>query len=263
MLTARQAARLARRRHADGARGLLARRALKAFPDRGEIAGRADSGTLWRVHAVEPRSRANGPGARFVIWSQGCTLGCPGCFNPHTHPARLPRDGAAGVPAAGTAGGWMAGQWPAAQLAAAAAAQAGHVEGVTLTGGEPLQQPAAVAAFCAEIRARTSLGIVVLTGYARAEIEADPGRAAAVADADMVIAGRYNSRLRTGAGLRGSANKQYWARTCRYTAADFDAVPDLEIAVAADGTVTVSGMPDGPVAIGAQPGQPASGRERR
>jgi anaerobic ribonucleoside-triphosphate reductase activating protein len=226
-------------------------------------AGRDDSGTLWRVHAVEPRSRANGPGVRFVVWSQGCTLGCPGCFNPQTHPARPPRGGAGGGPAAGTAGGWMAGQWPAAELAAAAAGQAGQVEGVTLTGGEPLQQPAAVAAFCAEIRACTGLGIIVLTGYARAEIEADPGRAAAVADADMVIAGRYNSRLRIGAGLRGSANKQYWARTGRYTPADFDAVPDLEIAVAADGTVTVSGMPDAPVAIGAQPGEPVSRRERR
>ncbi|HEX8107935.1 MAG TPA: 4Fe-4S cluster-binding domain-containing protein, partial [Kofleriaceae bacterium] len=38
-----------------------------------------------RIHAFEPRSRANGPGARFVVWFQGCTLGCPGCFNPTTH----------------------------------------------------------------------------------------------------------------------------------------------------------------------------------
>ena len=25
-----------------------------------------------RIHAFEPRSRANGPGARFVVWFQGC-----------------------------------------------------------------------------------------------------------------------------------------------------------------------------------------------
>lgn len=59
--------------------------------------------TGWRVHAVEPRSQANGPGVRFVVWSQGCTLGCPGCFNPGTHP----------VTAAG------AGEWPPGELAAA------------------------------------------------------------------------------------------------------------------------------------------------
>jgi anaerobic ribonucleoside-triphosphate reductase activating protein len=201
----------------------------------------------WRVHAVEPRSRANGPGVRFVIWSQGCTLGCAGCFNPQTHPQE---------------GDWHSSRQPVRQLAAAAAALTGQIEGVTLTGGEPLQQPAAVARFCGEIRARTDLGIIVLSGYTRAEIEADPARLAAVADADMVIAGRYNRGLHLGSGLRGSANKEYWARTGRYTAADFGAVPDLEIAVAADGTLTVSGMPDGPVTIGGG-AQPATWQESR
>lgn len=38
-----------------------------------------------RLHAIEPHSRANGPGLRTVVWFQGCTLRCPGCFNPETH----------------------------------------------------------------------------------------------------------------------------------------------------------------------------------
>ena len=41
--------------------------------------------TRLRLHAFLPRSRANGPGTRAVIWVQGCSLGCPGCFNPKTH----------------------------------------------------------------------------------------------------------------------------------------------------------------------------------
>jgi anaerobic ribonucleoside-triphosphate reductase activating protein len=102
----------------------------------------------------------------------------------------------------------------------------------------------------------------VLSGFTRAEIEADPARMGAVAGADMVITGRFNPRLRLGSGLRGSANKEYWARTGRYSAGDFGAVPDLEIAVAADGTITVSGMPAGPVIIGGSPGL-AAGRELR
>jgi len=205
-------------------------------------AGAAGLGLRWRVHAVEPRSRANGPGTRFVIWSQGCTLGCPGCFNPGTHPS-----------------GPAAQDRPVGQLVAAAVAQAGLIEGVTLTGGEPLQQPAAVAAFCRALRARTDLGIIILSGFTRGEIEADPARAAAAAGADTVITGRYNARLHLGAGLRGSANKEYWTRTGRYRAADFAGVPDLEIAVAADGTITISGMPDGTVTLGGQPGRPGIG----
>ena len=46
---------------------------------------------ILRLHAVEPRSAANGPGTRFVIWFQGCTIGCPGCFNPLTHSTRTNR----------------------------------------------------------------------------------------------------------------------------------------------------------------------------
>ena len=30
------------------------------------------------------RSRVNGPGERFVLWLQGCSLRCPGCWNPDT-----------------------------------------------------------------------------------------------------------------------------------------------------------------------------------
>jgi anaerobic ribonucleoside-triphosphate reductase activating protein len=174
------------------------------------------------VHEVLARSRANGPGLRFTVWSQGCSLACPGCFNPETHRPGGP---------VRTAG----------ELADAALA-AGEIEGVTLTGGEPLEQPEAVAAFCAEVTARGGLGVVVLTGFTRAEIESDPARLAAVAAADMVVAGRYNPRLHLGAGLRGSANKRYWARTGRYRAADFEAVPETEIMIAPDGGLTVTGM---------------------
>lgn len=185
----------------------------------------------WRVHGVLTRTTANGPGTRFAVWSQGCTLACPGCFNPDTHRA----DGAGRTV-------------PVGSVVDAVLAELPHLDGVTLTGGEPLEQPGAIAAFCAEVKARTGLGIVVLTGLTRAEVEADPARAAAVADVDMVIAGRYNARLHLGTGLRGSANKVYWARTARYRPADFAAGPNLEVTIGVDATVTVTGMtPNGNV----------------
>ncbi|WUI04264.1 4Fe-4S cluster-binding domain-containing protein [Spirillospora sp. NBC_00431] len=177
----------------------------------------------WRLHAVLPRSVANGPGTRYVIWSQGCALGCPGCFNPETHAA----DGAS----VRTVG----------DVAAEVLAGAEHLEGVTLTGGEPLEQPAATGAFCAEVKARSGLGVIVLTGFTRREIESDPARAAAVAGADLVIAGRYNERLRVARGLRGSSNKEYWMRTDRYGPDDLAAVPELEVTITG-GTVTFTGM---------------------
>jgi anaerobic ribonucleoside-triphosphate reductase activating protein len=117
-----------------------------------------------------------------------------------------------------------------------------HIEGVTLSGGEPLEQPVAVADFCAELKARSELGIIVLTGFTRAEIERDPVKLTAVADVDMVIAGRYNAARHIGTGLRGSANKVYWALTGRYQSADFMGVPEAEVVIGQDGTVMVTGM---------------------
>jgi anaerobic ribonucleoside-triphosphate reductase activating protein len=38
------------------------------------------------LHALIPASRANGPGQRAVVFFQGCTVGCAGCWNPRTHP---------------------------------------------------------------------------------------------------------------------------------------------------------------------------------
>ena len=216
----------------------------------------------WQIHAVLPASRANGPGTRYVVWVQGCTLGCPGCFNPGTHPAAVPGQGHAAVEPAGAGGGEAGtGSWRVGDLAAAVLAVAGQIEGVTLTGGEPLQQPAPAEAFCREIRARSGLSIVILTGYARREIEDDPQRSAAVAVADMVIAGRYNRGLHLGAGLRGSANKEYWALTSRHSAADFTGLPDVEILVGPGGLLTMTGLP-GPGPSG--PGRlPAVGGTRQ
>jgi anaerobic ribonucleoside-triphosphate reductase activating protein len=178
----------------------------------------------WRLHSTLPRSLANGPGQRFVVWSQGCALACPGCFNPETH---------AGADGTTTTVG---------AVVDAALAQVPAIEGVTLTGGEPLEQPEAVAAFCAGLRAGADLGVIVLTGFTRAEIERDPAKSRAVACADLVVAGRYNQRLRVAAGLRGSANKEYWDRTGRYTPDTLGGVPDVEVHIGNDGMVTVTGI---------------------
>jgi anaerobic ribonucleoside-triphosphate reductase activating protein len=189
------------------------------------VAGVNGPDTPWRLHAVLPRSAANGPGVRYVIWSQGCALGCAGCFNPETHhPA---------------AGGFVR---TAGAMADEVLAHAPDVEGVTLTGGEPLEQPEAVAAFCAEVRARSALGVILLSGFTRREITADGARSAAAAHADLVVAGRYNRSLPLARGLRGSSNKEYWARTGRYGVADLAALPDLEITVGRDASLTFTGM---------------------
>ncbi|MCA9680033.1 MAG: radical SAM protein [Myxococcales bacterium] len=179
------------------------------------------AGPTLRVHAVEPRSRANGPGTRFVVWVQGCTLGCPGCFNPGTHDATAGRD----VEVAELL----------AQLATSGA------EGLTVSGGEPLEQAAGVLALLRGARAQ-GRSTLVFSGFALDELRARPLGPEIVAELDVLIDGRYVARERLGVGLRGSANQQVRLLTDRYAEADIAAVPEAEVRIGPDGAVVLSGV---------------------
>ena len=176
-----------------------------------------------RLHAFEPRSRANGPGLRAVIWFQGCTLGCPGCFNPSSHSAT---------------GGWLANT---AELAARLTADAEILEGVTFTGGEPLEQADAVLDLLRRL-APKRLGLCLLTGYTWTELQDLPAAGATLELLDVVICGRYDATQHLGRGLRGSANQELHCLSSRYTAADFEDVPQCEAVLHGDGTVTWTGV---------------------
>ena len=174
-----------------------------------------------RIHAVEPRSRANGPGMRFVVWLQGCTLGCPGCFNPTTHDA----------------GGGRA--VAVAELAAELAASG--AQGLTLSGGEPMQQPAAALALLEAARAR-GLSTLMFSGYTEDEIRALPDGPAVLGQLDVLIDGRYLAGERFATGLRGSANQRIRLLTDRYTQADVEATPVAEIRIGRTGEVVLTGV---------------------
>ncbi len=178
-----------------------------------------------RVHAFEPRSRANGPGARFVVWFQGCTLGCPGCFNPATHATDL--------------GGGPSLDALIAELTRAA--HAGSIEGLSLSGGEPLQQPAAARALLDAARA-LGLSTLAFSGYTLEEIHALPGGPEVLARLDVLIDGRYVAGDRLATGLRGSANQRIQLLTDRYRRADVETTPVAEIRIGPTGDVILTGV---------------------
>lgn len=174
-----------------------------------------------RVHGIEPRSRANGPGARFVVWFQGCTLGCPGCFNPTTH---------------STEGGRVV---PISELAAQMAAA--DVEGLSLSGGEPLQQPEAAAALLDAARA-LGLSTLAFSGYTIEEIRELPGGPDVLARLDVLVDGRYRSTERLASGLRGSANQRIQLLTDRYSLRQLESVPVAEIRIGPAGDAILTGV---------------------
>ena len=179
---------------------------------------------LLNLHAVLPRTRVNGPGVRFGVWMQGCTLGCRGCFNPETHSTEPNEQVAVG------------------DLVERIAAEADEIEGVTISGGEPLQQPRALLELVRGVGDSTDLSVVLFSGYELREIEGMSLGPDILDHVDVLIAGRYEVERRLARGLRGSANQTVHLLTDRYSMEEIEAVPEAEIEIDPSGNVMVSGI---------------------
>ncbi|MGH3913833.1 MAG: 4Fe-4S single cluster domain-containing protein [Pseudonocardiaceae bacterium] len=136
-----------------------------------------------------------GPGVRAGIWVQGCTIGCSGCVARDTWDA----EGGAEVDVAAVLD-WLA-------------AIEGPVDGVTVSGGEPFQQPAALTELLDGIAAWRrdrpgEVDVLVYSGYPWSRLSGTPRFAAPLSRCDAVIAGPYVARRNSGAALRGSDNQR-------------------------------------------------------
>lgn len=177
-----------------------------------------------QIHEFVPESYVNGPGRRSVVWTQGCSLGCPGCFNPKTH---------------SFVGGRLV---QVDELFEQILALADHVEGITLIGGEPMQQQNGVRALLRRIQSETDLSVVLFTGFTWDELQSCPNSDDWNSLVDVLIAGRYDARQHLARGLRGSPNKTMHFFSDRYQAKDFDQVPTAEVILNADGDVVLTGI---------------------
>lgn len=176
------------------------------------------------VSEILPESYANGPGCRTVIWVQGCSLACPGCFNPQTH---------------SSVGG---ASLSVAELMREIAASSGRVEGITLTGGEPLQQQAPLFELLRRIKNETRLSVVVFTGYSWDETRELTKASNLLQYVDVLIAGRYIRTRHIATGLIGSSNKTIHFLTDRYNVSDFIDVPHAEVFIGSTGEIMVTGI---------------------
>lgn len=133
-----------------------------------------------------------GPGQRIGVWLQGCTIGCPGCISRDTWAA----DG-------GTA---MAVD---ELLAWCHSHDAAAVTGVTITGGEPSEQPAALAGLTTALatqRDRRGWDVLCYTGVEEDEFARRCPEAYTAVDA--LITGPYRVTDPTDLMWRGSANQR-------------------------------------------------------
>ena len=116
------------------------------------------------------------------------------------------------------------------------------IEGITISGGEPLQQCRALLSLLRRVRRGTRLSVLVFSGYAWDEVRRMSDANALLDCIDVLIAGRYDQTQRLARDLRGSANKTVHLLTNRYTMDDLHSTPTAEVIITAEGDVVVSGI---------------------
>lgn len=134
-----------------------------------------------------------GPGRRIGIWVQGCSIGCKGCVSQDTWARDPGRD------------------MPVAQLLNwCRRTTAGALDGVTISGGEPFEQPRALAALLDGLHQWRGAGgpnfdILCYSGYPLATLQRD--HAALLAQLDALIPEPFVHAKPLTHLWRGSANQ--------------------------------------------------------
>lgn len=144
----------------------------------------------FNVAHIEPYSHIYGPGTRFVVWLQGCTLGCKGCWNTemwsHKSKYLISRK----------------------QLLKKIITTT-DIQGVTILGGEPFQQAENVIWLLKQLRLQSQLNSIVYSGFTKDELIVKGIWNDICINTDLVITGRFEEKSQdTSLYLRGSANQK-------------------------------------------------------
>jgi anaerobic ribonucleoside-triphosphate reductase activating protein len=180
-----------------------------------------------RVASVVPLTEAEGPGVRFALWVQGCTIKCSNCTNPAMFAATGPETEASAV----------------VDQILAARKKDPRLEGISLLGGEPIEQDEPLSIIASVAR---DLGLTVMT-YTGYEFENPLVQESPLLPVtDLLKSGPYVEALRTTKRRWiGSSNQRLHFLTNRYLSDDprFSEPNTAEIRLNHLGELTVVGFP--------------------
>ncbi|QHE87219.1 4Fe-4S cluster-binding domain-containing protein [Hydrogenophaga sp. BPS33] len=170
-----------------------------------------------------------GPGRRVGIWFQGCSVRCPGCISMDTwHPRQADVEVSMLLE---SIRGWLA-----------------ESDGVTISGGEPFDQPDALMAVVEGVRHLTHGSVFVYSGHSYSSICSHPAVAEGLIDALMSEPFMLDERQTL--LLRGSDNQRLHLLTEKGKAEfscferdDSGDTKNLDFMVDNDGAVWLAGIP--------------------
>jgi anaerobic ribonucleoside-triphosphate reductase activating protein len=181
---------------------------------------------IFNIGKMIESSEIYGPGRRFVIWLQGCSLACKGCWNQQfwsfEPKLQIHRDQL----------------WSRIKSVP-------NLTGVTLLGGEPLQQLENTIWLLNQIKNDDILDSFLYTGYEYHELLADPLKNEVLSIVDLLVLGRYQSQLRnTFLRWRGSSNQMIMSPTQKYKDLEVTEQQEVEIHIDTWGKQTILGYPN-------------------
>ncbi|OTA16266.1 pyruvate formate-lyase-activating enzyme [Xenorhabdus vietnamensis] len=170
-----------------------------------------------------------GPGKRIGIWTQGCSIRCKGCMSPDT---------------------WRPTQQRIAvsTLIIKLKPWLTEAEGITISGGEPFEQPDALYTLLKMLRGHFSGDILVFSGYEYSALKTMLQTMEGLIDA--LVSGPYQQEATQNLRLRGSDNQELHLltplgrqryHTYHLPLDETDKV--LDLALDAQGRVFIAGIP--------------------
>lgn len=149
-----------------------------------------DPRSIW-LYRLYHRSVVDGPGVRSVVQVAGCSIRCSGCYVPETHDRLNGK------------------RVSISSIVSEILREKNAIDGVTILGGEPFDQPQAVAELVASLKFH-GINITVYSGYTiDALIQRNiPSIHYILTHIDLILDGPFRISERAGAGeYRGSKNQ--------------------------------------------------------
>lgn len=146
-------------------------------------------GKITLASPLQLDSIVDGPGVRMVLWTQGCTHGCVGCHNPHTHELH---------------GGSIVNSEDVIREIQQARLQTG----LTLSGGDPFLQCVELIPVVKEAK-KLGLNIWAYTGFTYEHLRKNRSCNALLEELDILVDGKFVEELKDyRLNFKGSKNQR-------------------------------------------------------
>ncbi|MHA1250097.1 MAG: 4Fe-4S single cluster domain-containing protein [Candidatus Helarchaeota archaeon] len=181
-----------------------------------------DIGEYINVAKIIHKSKANGPGIRCAIWLQGCKRRCKGCYNSELWP-------------------FIKKKFYKPDELADLVLKIDGIEGVSLSGGEPLLQFTNLIPFLEKIKSN-DLSILCFTGYYLHEL---PKKMIYELKrlVDILVSGPFiEKKICLNIPLIGSKNQKIYFFSERYCEEDLKKIKKFEIIINENGKIEITGF---------------------